>query len=139
MLPGTDRIKNRFTSGGTSRNGTHRAPSKHHTCRRSSGPSLTGGSVVRSAQPVRRPPPTPFWLAIHFPRSSVIGRHAPTTRLRRLPGQGGSPQFPPPPSERSVRPYAGEFLAAAIQVLHRFHGLRPDPEGLGSPLCHPHG
>src|SRR5690348_6937504 len=41
--------------------------------RRSSGPSLTGGYVVRSAQPVLRPPPTPTRPAIHFLRSSVIG------------------------------------------------------------------
>jgi hypothetical protein len=34
--------------------------------------------------------------------------------------------------------YAGEFFTAAIQELHRFHGLHPDPEGLGSPLGHPH-
>jgi hypothetical protein len=99
---------------------------------------ITGGCVVRSARSVLRPPPTPFRLAVHFPRSSVIGRHAPATRLRRSPGRGGSPQFPPPLSERSVPPYAEEFLAAAIQELHRFHGLHPDPEGLGSPLCHPH-
>src|SRR5262249_19001110 len=25
-----------------------------------------------------------------------------------------------------------------LQVLRRFHGLRPDPEGLGTPSCHPH-
>src|SRR3954468_23191580 len=49
------------------------------THRRSSGPSLTGGYVVRPAQPVLRPPPTPFRQVVHFPRSSVIGRHAPTT------------------------------------------------------------
>ncbi len=30
-------------------------------------------------------------------------------------------------------------LSAAIQELHRFHGLHPDPEGLGSPCRHPHG
>src|SRR5215469_8421488 len=35
------------------------------------------------------------------PRSSVLGGHAPAT-LRRSPGRGGSPQFPPPPSERSA-------------------------------------
>src|SRR3954454_6281703 len=49
------------------------------TNRRRSGPSLTGGYVVRPAQPVLRPPPTPFRQGVHLPRSSVIGSHAPTT------------------------------------------------------------
>ena len=37
------------------------------THRRSSGPSLTGGCVVRSAQAVLRPPPTPTRHTTHFP------------------------------------------------------------------------
>ncbi len=96
---------------------------------------ITGGSVVRSAQPVLRPPPTPSRPAIHFPRSSVIGRHAPAT-----PSAGHRAGEGLPSSRRHYlnvpRPYAGEFLAAAIQELHRFRGLHPDSEGLGSPLCH---
>src|SRR5664280_2179383 len=72
------------------------------THRRSSGPSLTGGCAVRSAQPVLRPPPTPTRYATHFPGSPVIGRVAPTTTTRRSPDRGGPPQFPPPPSERSA-------------------------------------
>src|SRR3954470_4372530 len=72
------------------------------THRRSSGPFLTGGCVVRPAQSVLWPPPTPFRPVVHFPRSSVIGRHAPTTHVRRLSGRGGPPQFPPPLSERSA-------------------------------------
>jgi len=42
-------------------------PSVHVTHERSSGPSLTAGSVVPSAQAVLRPPPTPTRPAIHFP------------------------------------------------------------------------
>src|SRR5205807_10282794 len=42
-------------------------PSVHVTHERSSGPSLTAGSVVPSAQAVLRPPPTPTRQAIHFP------------------------------------------------------------------------
>src|SRR3954471_10186935 len=64
------------------------APPVITTHRRSSGPSLTGGYVVRSAQSVLRPPPTPFRQAIHFPRSSVIGRHAPTTPSPQVAGPG---------------------------------------------------
>jgi hypothetical protein len=51
MLQGTDRIRwYGSRSGGTSRNDTHRALPDNITHRRSSGPSLTDGSVVRSAQ-----------------------------------------------------------------------------------------
>ena len=40
----------------------------NRTCREESEtPHLTGGSVVRSAQPVLRPPPTPTRHDIHFP------------------------------------------------------------------------
>lgn len=65
------------------------APPKHrhspgtsnyrNTHRRSSGPSLTAGCVVRSVQAVLRPPPTPTRPTIHFPVGPVIGRHAPAT------------------------------------------------------------
>jgi hypothetical protein len=51
--------------------------------------------------------------AAHFPRSSVIRRHAPVTPHRRSPGRGGPPQFPPPPSIYSA-PYAGESFTAAL-------------------------
>src|SRR5690349_9415577 len=37
----------------------------------------------------------------------VIGRHAPAAHTRRLPGRGGPPQFPPPPSIRSAPPTPG--------------------------------
>jgi hypothetical protein len=63
---------------------------------------ITGGYVVRPAQPVLLPPPTPTRPAICFPRASVIRRHALAAILRRLPGRGGPPQFPPPPSMRSA-------------------------------------
>src|SRR5882672_1030310 len=77
MLQDTDRIQGRTSlGGGTSRNGTHRAPSYHHTHRRSSGPSLTGGCVVRPAQAVLWPPPTPFRLPLTSRRVPVIERRA---------------------------------------------------------------
>ena len=68
-------------------------------------------------------------------RTRTSGR----TRSIGPPGRGGSPQFPPPPSERSEPSYAGRFLGAAIQDLHPFHGLRRDERGSAPPLPHPHG
>ena len=79
---------------------------------------------------LRRPPGTrPLPGA-----SPVIGRDAPAD-IRRPPGRGGPPQFPPPPSERSAPSTPGEFLGAALQALHPFHGLRRDRRGsaLSSP------
>ena len=64
-------------------------PSLCATRERSSGPSLTGGSVVRSARSVIRPPPTPTRHHAHFPGSPVIGRVAPaTTSQHRRAGEG---------------------------------------------------
>jgi hypothetical protein len=40
----------------------------------------------------------------------VIRRGTPTTPNRRLPGRGGPPQFPPPPSERSAPSTPGSSL-----------------------------
>jgi len=77
VLQGTDRIHSGSTSGGTSSNSTHRAPPSNSTHRRSSGPSLTAGSVVRSARTVIWPPPTPTQPAAHFPGSPVIGHGSP--------------------------------------------------------------
>ena len=122
MLQGTNRVQHGPRRGGTSRNGTHRAPpSSADTRRRSSGPSLTDGCAVRPAQAVLRPPPTPFRHDVRFPVWPVIGPASPA-RIRSTPGRGGPLQFPPSLSERSA--YAGEFLTAAIQVLHRVSGGR---------------
>jgi hypothetical protein len=96
--------------------------------------SAPTGSVVRPAQPVLRPPPTPTRLTVHFPVRPVIGRHAPAATIRRLPGRGGPPQFPPPPSIRSAPHTPGSSSRLRFQALHRFHGLRPDFERLGTPL-----
>ena len=56
--------------------------------RRSSGPSLTGGCVVRSAQAVLRPPPTPTRLDTHFPVWPVIGLDAPAALAGHRTGEG---------------------------------------------------
>ena len=100
MLQGTDRVETSSTPGvglATTALTGHSLLSTHG---RSSGPSLTGGCVVRPARSVLRPPPTPSRLVAHFPALPVIGRHAPVTP--QSPGRGGPPQFPPSPSERST-------------------------------------
>ena len=63
---------------------------------------ITGGYVVRPAQPVLRPPPTPTRPGGPLPE--VIGYRTPRSgsKTRRPPGRGGPPQFPPPPSIRSA-------------------------------------
>src|SRR5919201_3811964 len=75
------------------------SPSPCVTHERSSGPSLTAGSVVRSARSVLRPPPTPTRLATtsrlntgyrsrHFRQHHTAGRRAgeglPSSRRHHL-------------------------------------------------------
>jgi hypothetical protein len=108
-------------------------PSLCVTHERSSGPSLTCGSVVRPAQAVLRPPPTP---TRHQPTSRptpVIGPVTPTARSAGLPGRGGPPQFPPPPSERSTPSTPRSSSGLRFQDLHPFHGLRPTGRGSALP------
>src|SRR5512133_3121928 len=101
--------------------------------RRSSGPSLTGGCVVRSAQPVLRPPPTPTRPAPTSRRAPVIGRHASGSTTPQPAGPGRASPVPAVTIRTFRTPYAGESLAAAIQDLHRFHGLRRDSRGSALP------
>jgi hypothetical protein len=88
------------------------------THRRSSGPSLTGGSVVRPAQPVLRPPPTPFRQATRFPRS---GEGLSSSRRHY--------RYVPHPIRRRVPRHLH------LQVFGAFHGLHRDFGGsaLSSP------
>ena len=95
---------------------------------------ITGGSVVRPAQSVLRPPPTPTRHHAPFPGSPVIGRVAPTTRSAASPGRGGPPQFPPPPSKRTTPHTPGGSSELHIQALHPFHGLRRVARGSAPPL-----
>ena len=66
-----------------------------------------------AAQAVLRPPPTPTRPAIHFPRSSVIGRHAPAAHPQAA-GPGRASPVPAVTIDTFRAPYAGEFLAAAL-------------------------
>jgi hypothetical protein len=78
---------------------------------------------------LRRPPGQPSTSRFR----PVIGRHAPAAQTRRLPGRGGPPQFPPPPSIRSAPPTPGSSSRLRFQALHRFHGLHPDYGGSALP------
>jgi hypothetical protein len=108
-------------------------PSLCVTHKRSSGPSLTGGSVVRSAQAVIRPPPTPTQHPSAFPDHRLCDETF--QQHRRLPGREGPPQFPPPPSERSTPSTPESSSRLRFQALHLFHGLHR--ERLGSALPNP--
>lgn len=137
MLQGTNRIyRFRSHNGGTSHCGHSPGPSMSDTThRRSSGPSLTAGCVVLSAQSVLLPPPTPFLPATHFP--ACTGYRAPCLRwrlARRPPGRGGPLQFPPSLSERSAPLTPGSPSRLHLQDLHRFHGLHPEARGSALPL-----
>src|SRR4051812_23025352 len=103
VLQGSNRIgRSRSRSGGTSRNGTHRAPPSHHDASTKQRPfphrrlccplGSIGTTAASDALPAGRP--LPEVIGYRTPRSDNI--------FRRLPGQGGPPQFPPPLSERSA-------------------------------------
>jgi hypothetical protein len=119
--------------GGTSLNGTHRAPPTTST-RIDEAVALPSPAVVLSARlnryygHLRRPP---GWLPL--PGSSpVIGHRAPTALRSRL-GRGGPLQFPPPLSERSEPLTPGSPSRLHLQDLHRFHGLHPVLPGSALP------
>ena len=64
------------------------------------------------------------------PFPGVTGYRTPRSgdTIRRSPGQGGPPQFPPPLWIRSAPHTPGSSSRLHFQTLHRFHGLRPDLE-----------
>src|ERR1700739_2893405 len=145
VLQGTHLIQRNLVNdtdsavGGTSTNGTHRAPPQS-SARIDEAVALPSPAVMLSARldryygHLRRPP---GWLAL--PGSSpVIGRRAPTAP-RSLLGRGGPLQFPTPLSERSAPPTPGSPSRLHLQDLRRFHGLRPLPPGSALPRPHPQG
>jgi hypothetical protein len=98
-----------------------------------SPPVLLSGRLNQYYGRLRRPPGSPPTSRLR----PVIGRDAPATIFRRLPGRGGPPQFPPPLSAHSAPHTPGSPSRLRFQALHRFHGLRPGFERLGTPLSHP--
>ena len=59
--------------------------------------------------------------------------------IRRLPGRGGPPQFPPPPSERSAPSTPESSSGLHFQALHPFRGLRRERRGSALPPPTPNG
>ncbi len=60
-----------------------------------------------------------------------------SSRSHRPPGRVGSPQFPPPPSERSAPHTPGGSSGLHSRLWHPFPGLRPDDPGSAPPLSCP--
>jgi hypothetical protein len=92
------------------------SPSLCATHERSSGPSLTGGCVVRAAQAVLRPHPTPSRHALHFPASPVRERAAPTA-FRSTPGPGRASPVPAATFSAFHAPYAGRSFGGCASTL----------------------
>jgi hypothetical protein len=151
MLQGSDRVcrahrphrPHRLLTGlhrgGTSHIGTHRTPRQQRCASTKQRPFPHRRLCCPPGSPVLRPPPTPTRHATHFPRSSVIGRDAPTT-----PPQGHRAEEGLPSSRRHLlnvpRPHTpGSPSRLRSKALHRFHGLHPDFEGLGTPCIRPQG
>ena len=105
--------------------------------RRSSGPShhrrlccppgSTGTTAASDSLPASHP----------LPGSAGYRTPCSGDYIRRSPGRGGPPQFPPPPSIRSAPHTPGSSSRLRFQALRRFHGLRPDFVRLGTPCSHP--
>jgi hypothetical protein len=138
VLQGTHRVQGRTSpDGGTSQNGTHRAPPPHQHAstkqwpfprrRLCCPPGSIGTTATSDAYPAR----------FHFPGSPVIGRDAPA-RLRSPLGRGGPLQFPPSLPARSEPLTPGSPSRLRLQGLHRFRGLRPYPRGPALPRPRPH-
>jgi len=135
VLQGSDRIHSRSRSGGTSRHGTHRTlPAGTRADEAAVLPSpvvVLSARLDRYYDRLRRPP-----------SASSTSRLIAGYRTPLLPAGSRSPHRPgrasPVPAVTFCTfhaLYAGEFVAAALQALHRFHGLRP--EGPGSALPFP--
>jgi hypothetical protein len=83
----------------------------------------TGTTAASDAHPASDP--LPGVTGYRTPRSG--------SKIRRPPGRGGPPQFPPPPSIRSAPHTPGSPSRLRFQALRRFHGLRPDFGGSALP------
>ena len=119
MLQGTDRIGRnapaRSRSGGTSHNGTHRAPPSQH-CAPTKQRPFPSPAVLLSAWlnryygRLRRPPGQQSTSR----REPVIGRHAPAAAQPQATGPGRASPVPAATLDTFRAPYAGESLTAAL-------------------------
>jgi hypothetical protein len=94
---------------------------------------LLSARVDRYYGRLRRPPGSRSTSRLN---TGYRTRHSDIHR-RRLPGRGGPPQFPPPPSERSAPPTPGSSSGLQIQALRPFHGLRRERRGSALPSSRP--
>jgi hypothetical protein len=93
-----------------------------------SPPVLLSGRLKRYCGHLRRPPGT-------RPLPGADRLWGATLRwLRRPPGRGGPPQFPPPPSRRSTPHTPGGSSGLRFQALHPFRGLHRDTRGSAPPV-----
>jgi hypothetical protein len=140
MLQGTDRIPGYRGSlrGGTSTNGTHRAPPDNTAHRRSSGPShhrrfccppgSTGTTAASDAHPASHPLPGSSRLS-----DATLRQHHP-----QAAGPGRASPVPAATLDTFRAPYAGEFLTAAPPGSSPLPWPSPWLRGLGTPLPRPH-
>ena len=138
MLQGTDRISRdtpaRSLRGGTSRTALtgplpdrHCAPTKQRPFphRRLCCPVGSSGTTAASdAHPASDP--LPGVTGYRTPRSG--------STIPQATGPGRASPVPAATLDTFRAPYAGEFLTAALQDLHRFHGLHPDFGGSALPV-----
>ena len=122
--------------GGPSHDVALTGPSLCATRERSSGPSLTGGSVVRPARSVLRPPPTPSRHPFPFPAQTGYrtGRSGSNSQAT---GPGRASPVPAATISTFRAPYAGRFLRTRSRISRPFHGLRRDTHRLGTSSSHP--
>jgi hypothetical protein len=121
--------------GGTSQIGTHRAPPSRHYARNEAA-ALPSPAVLLSARldqyydRLRLPPGTSTTSRLH-----TGYRHQPSTPRAGRFDRGGSPQFPPSPSQRSAPSTPRSPSRLPFQDLHRFHGLHRERPGSALPQC----
>src|SRR6478609_9045380 len=141
VLQGTHLIQRNLVNdkdsavGGTSRNGTHRAPPTT-SARIDEAVALPSPAVVLSARPVLRPPPTPTQLAS---TSQLLAsyRSRRSTRITQSDGPGRASPVPAATIRTFRAPYAGESFTAAPSGSSPLPWPSPFATGLGTPLPHP--